>query len=774
MDLPDDPRLMQAVQEYLGELEAGRRPNRFEYLRKYADVAEPLGACLEGLELVHRTAGKKGSVSSSTAAQAPEFGSPELFGPLGDFVIQREIGRGGMGVVYEAVQVSLGRRVALKVLPFAAALDSRQLQRFKNEAQAAAHLNHPNIVPVYAIGCERGIHYYAMQLVEGQSLSELIASLRQSEARGPRSEVLGQKSEHGTEETVSLHQKSRSRGPVQPADFSDKTAIAPAAAALSTEHSEEKQKFFRNVAGLAIKAAEALQYAHEVGVVHRDIKPGNLLLDNQGTIWITDFGLAAVRTDATLTQTGEVMGTLRYMSPEQATGQRDLMDHRTDIYSLGATLYELLTLTPVFDGAEQQEFLLQIGTLDPAAPRTLDAAIPVDLETIVLKALNKSPEERYATAQALADDLRRFLKDQPIEARRPALLDRGRKWLRRHPALVGAAVIFLAFSVVVLAVSTILIGYAELRVRKSFKQEQKRAQEAEQRFELARRAADDMIQIADEELGFDPEQQALRQRLLTNALAYYQEFIELRSGDADAQADLEVTRARVERILNDLKVIHSAERHMLLSEPGVQGDLMLSADQRRQLAPIFQEIANSIRQPQRDRAPANRDEQKRQQLQDMKTHEEAIARILTPTQYGRLHQIAVQNIGVQAFQDPDIVAELKLSREQREQLRGLMGEPHGPHHGEGPGREGGFRPPPKDFGPPGSKDFGPPGMPPGKWEKGPGPGRPEPRSRPGDPYAMTQALAILNLDQLTKWKSIIGEPFLGSINGPPRRPGGPP
>ena len=159
----------------------------------------------------------------------------------------------------------------------------------------------------------------------------------------------------------------------------------------------------------------------------------------------------------------------------------------------------------------------------------------------------------------------------------------------------------------------------------------------------------------------------------------------------------------------------------------------------------------------------------------MKSHEEAIARILTPTQYSRLHQIAVQNVGVQAFQDPDIVAELRLSREQRQQLRGLMGEPHGPHHGEGPGRDGGFRPPPKDFGPPGSKDFGPPGMPPpGKWEKGPGPGRPEPHSRPGDPYAMTQAMTVLTPEQLAKWRTIIGEPFQGWINGPPGRHGGPP
>ena len=181
-DLPDDPRLLQAVQEYLDELERGRRPQRADFLRRYADIADPLARCLDGLELVHKTA-EVGA--ASRAGPAVPLGSRHLpVDPLGDFSILREIGRGGMGIVYEAVQLSLGRRVALKVLPFAAAFDAKQLQRFHNEAHAAAQLHHTNIVPVYAVGCERGVHFYAMQLIDGQSLAVVIQQLRQQAEHG--------------------------------------------------------------------------------------------------------------------------------------------------------------------------------------------------------------------------------------------------------------------------------------------------------------------------------------------------------------------------------------------------------------------------------------------------------------------------------------------------------------------------------------------------------------------------------------------------------------
>ncbi len=200
----------------------------------------------------------------------------------------------------------------------------------------------------------------------------------------------------------------------------------------------------RSAARLGIQAAEALEHAHALGVLHRDIKPANLLVEASGHLWVADFGLARFGADSDLTRTGDLLGTLRYMSPEQALAHRVVVDHRTDIYSLGATLYELLTARPAFDGHNRQELLRRIADEDPTPPRQLDPTIPRDLETIVLKAMAKEPEGRYATAQELADDLRRFLADEPIRARRPGPLERTARWTRRHkPAVVSTAVVLL-------------------------------------------------------------------------------------------------------------------------------------------------------------------------------------------------------------------------------------------------------------------------------------------------------------------------------------------
>jgi WD40 repeat protein len=320
---------------------------------------------------------------------------------LGDFRLVREIGRGGMGIVYEACQTSLRRRVALKVLTAAGAMDPRQVQRFQVEVQAAATLHHPNIVKVHSVGCERAVHYYAMELIEGRSLADVIAELRQIDGLDPI-------------------MSSRGRA------------------------------HCRAAAVLGIQAAEALEHAHQSGVLHRDIKPSNLLIDLEGKLWVADFGLARIQGDSQLTQTGDVMGTLRYLSPEQALGQRGLIDERADIYALGATLYELLTLRPAFGGDDRAELLSRIAREEPRAPRRLCATIPADLETIVLKAMAKEPEGRYATAQQLADDLRRYLAGEPIQARPPSNAVRLRSWILRHRTLATTAAI-LALAAVALA-----------------------------------------------------------------------------------------------------------------------------------------------------------------------------------------------------------------------------------------------------------------------------------------------------------------------------------
>jgi serine/threonine protein kinase len=442
------------VEELTAKLQAGEPVDVEACIQEHPQYAEQLRHLLPALEMLadlgHSAVASHGKVA---AVAAP---ADEILGTLGDFRILREIGRGGMGVVYEAVQISLNRRVALKVLPFAASLDAKQLQRFKNESQAAAQLHHTNIVPVFGVGCERGVHFYAMQYIEGQTLASVIqdlrkpASLSRDEATGPYiSPAHDAVSEQPAQAPFS---PSRQGGASGAADAQRTTpyvpeplpAEAPAGetsslvtAILSTEHSIWSRRFFRTVAQVGVQSALALEHAHQFGVIHRDIKPANLLLDARGSVWVTDFGLAHCQNQAGLTMTGDLVGTLRYMSPEQALAKRVPVDHRTDIYSLGVTLYEFLTQEFAFPGKDRQEVLQRIAFEEPRPPRRLNNGIPAELETIVLKAMAKSPAERYATAQELADDLQRFLEDKPIKARRSTIVQRIRKWARRKPALAG-------------------------------------------------------------------------------------------------------------------------------------------------------------------------------------------------------------------------------------------------------------------------------------------------------------------------------------------------
>ncbi len=427
----DDPALFDLVEEMAARLQAGDAADVEAWIAAQGEHAERLRRLLPTV----RVMAELGSCPGSAPPPGTEDGP--LSGVLGDFRIVREVGRGGMGVVYEAEQISLRRRVALKVLPLAGMLDERRLRRFQNEAQAAAGLHHSHIVPVYFVGSERGVHFYAMQFIDGHTLAETIRQLRQAgEAAAP------------VQAPAPGHAGSDERITAQPPPAGPATT-EPAArqATLTSAGARPGRDYFRRVAELAVQAAEALDHAHQLGVVHRDVKPANLMVDGLGNVWVTDFGLAQVQQgEASLTLTGDLVGTLRYMSPEQALGKRAPIDHRTDVYSLGATLYELLTLRPVFGGSDRQELLRQIAFEEPVRPRRLDRAIPAELETIVLKALEKDPAERYATAQELAEDLERWLKDQPLRARSPSLVQRVRKWARRHRAVVwaGAAVVLLA------------------------------------------------------------------------------------------------------------------------------------------------------------------------------------------------------------------------------------------------------------------------------------------------------------------------------------------
>ncbi len=415
-----DPTFDRLVDDLIARLQAGEAMDWAAVERDHPEHADRLRSLAPALAaLADLSQASDGAGSGATVAR--DSSDDLAAGLLGDFRIGREVGRGGMGIVYEATQISLSRPVALKVLPFAATMDPRHLQRFRHEAQAAALLHHPNIVPVYGVGCERGVHYYAMQLIEGRSLAAVIDDLRPASG--------GRKPPEN--ETTDV-------APGAFAPGSPDRATVPIAA-LSTQKTRRDKTHYRRIAELIAQAADALEYAHSMGVVHRDIKPGNLMLDDGGNLWVTDFGLAKLETAVELTMSGDLLGTLRYMSPEQALARHGLVDHRTDVYSLGATFYELLTLRPAVRGECKADILRHLSFEEPIALRKLDRAIPSELETISLKCLAKNPNERYTTAGELAADLQRFMEDKPIKARRPTIRQRLIRWARRHPGVTAAA-----------------------------------------------------------------------------------------------------------------------------------------------------------------------------------------------------------------------------------------------------------------------------------------------------------------------------------------------
>jgi WD40 repeat protein/tRNA A-37 threonylcarbamoyl transferase component Bud32 len=329
---------------------------------------------------------------------------------FGDYELLEEIARGGMGVVFKARQVSLNRLVALKLITAGALATDELVKRFKAEAEAAASLSHPNIVPIYEIGEHQGQHYFSMGLIEGPNLRERIAQ---------RSAVGGQRSEVGSRWAEGSREKHTSRIGYEP----------------------------KEAARLLTAVARAVHYAHQRGVLHRDIKPGNILLDSAGEPHLTDFGLAKlVEKESTLTHTNAVLGTPAYMAPEQARGDAKDVTTAADVYGLGAVLYETLTGSPPFGGGTSLETIRQVLEQEPRRPSLFNVAVDRDLETICLKCLEKDPGRRYSSAAGLAADLERWRHHEPIMARPIRPLERVRKWVHRRPAaaaLVAASFLFL-------------------------------------------------------------------------------------------------------------------------------------------------------------------------------------------------------------------------------------------------------------------------------------------------------------------------------------------
>jgi serine/threonine protein kinase/Flp pilus assembly protein TadD len=406
---------------FVGRLRAGQRPSIAEYAERYPDLAGDIQELLPALVELEQNA----SADSQGGGGAIRTGPPPQ--QLGEYTIVREIGRGGMGVVYEAVQESLGRHVALKVLQVGG-LCGAQLERFRREAKAAARLHHTNIVPVYGISEHAGVHYYAMQFIQGQSLNLVIDELRRQRNHPASENPAG--IEHIRSDALSDSPDEMRAQENDSASANGYAADVPLSSEFSTPASADE--FYRSVARVGLQVAEALAYAHSQGILHRDIKPSNLLLDGRGTVWVTDFGLAKSDRADDLTDAGDVVGTLHYMAPERLDGKSD---PRSDVYGLGATLYELVALQPLFHVRARAKLIEHILYEEPLALRKCDRRIPRDLETIVEKALLKEPSERYASAQQMADDLRLFLADRTIRARRTTTAERMWRWRRRNPAL---------------------------------------------------------------------------------------------------------------------------------------------------------------------------------------------------------------------------------------------------------------------------------------------------------------------------------------------------
>lgn len=515
----DEPtaEVLRVLEDYLAELEGGGTPSAQALLARHPDLAPWLQPYLASLDLLHAAA-----VHHRTPAEPP------LPGPLGDFRILREIGRGGMGIVYEAEQVSLGRRVALKVLPLAAALDERQRCRFQRESQAAALLSHPHIVPVHAVGCERGLHYYAMRYIDGRSLAALIA------AQGGQGHAC-----------------------------------------------------VRTAARWGAEAAEALAHAHEQGVLHRDVKPGNLLVDRNDHLWVTDFGLARLPDDAGVTRTGDLLGTVRYMSPEQAQGRPGLVDQRSDVYALGVTLYELLTGHPAFAGRDPEELLRRIAHDTPLPLRRRNPAVPRDLDVIVSKAHARDPRDRYATAQDLADDLRRFLAGTPILARPLTPVQRLGRWALRHERLVLTATATGILLVLLSLVGTGLVWMADRHAGIVRGLAARQQVKTEEHLQLALQTLDEIyLRVVEERFGQNPNHQEDRD-LLQSALRFYEQFAEQNRDSPQVRYQTAVAYRRVadirQRLGQQEKARQAYERSLELFE-GLTGDDADSPTYRYQAA----------------------------------------------------------------------------------------------------------------------------------------------------------------------------------------------
>ena len=561
-----DDRFSALADEFIQRQRLGQNPSIEAYAAAHTDLADEIRLAFPALLMIDDLKPNSGDPTGNFDLASVVVRGAKLE-RLGDFRVLREAGRGGMGVVYEAEQESLGRRVALKVLAAHAVPDPAQVKRFEREARAAAQLHHTNIVPVFGVGEQNGLHYYAMQFIAGLGLDAVIDEVKRlrhaSRAALPPTPRDSRQSPDGSAPTAAAIARSLvteaftatplvrvSSSTIEPAHpagpgpgvddpsfrpSSDSLILSPEAALSASgisSGSGSDSQYWRSVARVGLQVARALDYAHNQGILHRDIKPANLLLDSQGTVWVADFGLAKAIEGEDLTHTGDIVGTIRYMAPERFQGR---CDTRSDIYALGLTLYEMLGLSPAFEQKSRQALIRQVMEEEPPRLRKLDPSIPRDLETVIHKAIARDPAGRYATAGALADDLSLFLDDKPVRARDIGMFERSLKWARRRPAIAS----LLASLVVAVLTGFSAVTWQWLAAVTARDEARMARDEARDNLKVASKAVEKFFTtVSGEHLLNEPGMHPLRERLLMLALPYFQDLASRGNGDPSLRVAL--------------------------------------------------------------------------------------------------------------------------------------------------------------------------------------------------------------------------------------------
>lgn len=726
--------------EFTERCRRGEHPTVEEYALRHPEHADQINRLFPSIMMIEQL----GQVEHTDrrSAQTDAHRSHRTVERLGDYRIIQEIGRGGMGIVYEAVQESLGRRVAIKVLARQALLDQKHLRRFDREARTAAALHHTNIVPVFGVGAQNGYHYYVMQLIRGIGLDEVIAEFNRigfdkGETKGTRSQDALDKgrASHVNSVVRSLHGGTYFR-PRKPDLAEDDEQLmdlgrAPRGSATHTELANTKadlinakdtsvdgnteaapeakqttpeeplrelgDDYWHSVATIGLQVSDALYYAHSQGTLHRDIKPANLLLDTEGIVWIADFGLAKALEQDDVSLTGDVVGTLRYMAPEQFLGHAD---HRSDIFSLGLTLYELLTLKPARDDSSRTHRMIGSGN-DPGIerPKRIHPELPSDLETIVLKACAHHPTDRYQSAQELAADLHCFLEDRPIQARRSNVFERFIRWSRRNPAvasLSATAILLLVAVALVTSVGYIQSSRALQRESEQRERAETEKQKAEKTLEISLDALDNIyrrfapdrmvvprsltIDVNDGESIPVPSQLVLSREtasLLEDILEFYDRFAQQDSDNIRLREEAARANRRVGDIQQRLGAYEKARNayfRAIDSYEKLSSDAEGNTEYQIELARIHNELGSVYAAWQKEEDAANSFDKAIEILQSRATHATATSDV-----------------------------KFELARTYY-----LLGKRKHPEPGAGP----------PGAGPPGHRD--PPGLgPPGHWPPGP-------------------------------------------------------